>query len=329
MALGSTCLTEDFRCNANDDTSKLAASGLTDLRDAADDAAQGRTMTRALLILALLTPAGSLAQTVNGTVAGRLLTRDGQPAIGVRVSVIPAPEAGAPAANATTLVRIGLTDGDGRYRLSDIPPGRYHVAAGLVDVPTYFPGVPSKEEATSITLTGGALLAQIDFTVVQPLTQPPSQRGSPPLVRAPAYRVPQPAPEFTLKNVLGGDVKSTDLKGKVVVLELWATWALPSKEAVPEYNALLRQLKDQGLEVVAVTYDSGSNQDIAAVATQLQIEYPVVIGDAELDRALGGHPGFPTTFIIGKDWQIYRRIFGRTRNKAGDLEAEVRTLLTK
>jgi peroxiredoxin len=287
---------------------------------------QDRTMTRALLIFALLAPTGSLAQTVNGTVAGRLLTGDGQPAVGVRVSVRSAPDVGAPAAN-ETLVSIGLTDGDGRYRLSDIPPGRYHVTAGLVEDPTYFPGVSSKEEATAITLTAGTLLTQIDFTLVQPLTQLPSQRGSP--LRATAPPVPQPAPEFTLKNVRGGEVKSTDLKGKVLVLEIWATWAVPAKEAVPEYHALLRQLKDQGLEVVAVTYDSGTEQDIAAVATQLQMEYPVVVGTPEFDQAFGGHMGLPMTLIIGKDWQIYRKILGRSRNKAQDLETEVRMLLAK
>jgi peroxiredoxin len=177
--------------------------------------------------------------------------------------------------------------------------------------------------------------ALLIFTLLVPATSlakttpPSSQRGSSLPVTTPASPVPQPAPEFTLKNVRGGEVKSTDLKGKVLVLEIWATWAVPAKEAVPEYNALLRQLKDQGLEVVAVTYESGTEQDIAAIATQLQIEYPVVVGTPEFDKALGGFMGLPMTFIIGKDWQIYRKIMGRTGNKAQDLEAEVRKLLAK
>jgi len=137
------------------------------------------------------------------------------------------------------------------------------------------------------------------------------------------------APEFSLKNVLGGNIDSAKLKGKVVVVEFWAPWAVPSKEAVPEYNKLLRDLKDQGLEVVAVTYESGSVQEVASVVSQLKIEYPVVMGTQEVDVGFGGHPGYPTTFLIGRDWKVYRRIFGRSANKFANLESDIRSLLAK
>src|SRR4026208_2497891 len=69
----------------------------------------------------------------------------------------------------------------------------------------------------------------------------------------------QPAPEFTLRNVLGGELKSADLKGKVIVLDFWATWCVPCKIEIPEYNQIRNKLKDRGVEFVGVTFESGNS----------------------------------------------------------------------
>jgi len=213
--------------------------------------------------------------------------------------------------------------------------------------------------AAGVTGAGGGVSAGVFATLAAPPPlppQPPQQPVSPTpssaainqvsealsqsnLITSPAQQAgsqdPKPllalgmAPEFSLKNVLGGNIDSAKLKGKVVVVEFWAPWAVPSKEAVPEYNKLLRDLKDQGLEVVAVTYESGSVQEVASVVSQLKIEYPVVMGTQEVDVGFGGHPGYPTTFLIGRDWKVYRRIFGRSANKFANLESDIRSLLAK
>ena len=149
------------------------------------------------------------------------------------------------------------------------------------------------------------------------------QNSSKPLVAI------QPAPEFSLQNVLGGDINSSSLKGKVIVVELWATWAVPAKTYIPEYNRLLRELKAEGLEIIGIAYDSGSLQDVAKASSELQIEYPIAMGTTKVDQAFGGHPGYPTTFVIGKDWQIYRKIMGISPSKVSNLEWDIRTLLAK
>src|SRR5437773_2066713 len=65
----------------------------------------------------------------------------------------------------------------------------------------------------------------------------------------------QDAPQFTLKNVRGGELKASDIKGKVVILDFWATWCAPCKAEIPEYNELRKKVKDRGAEFFGVTFD--------------------------------------------------------------------------
>ena len=125
-------------------------------------------MKKLVLMAALLLPAFVLAQLSTGTIAGQLLTREGQPAAGVRVSAMAVPDPGVPVTGATALVSIGLTDAAGRYRLDNVPAGRYYVVAGLVDLPTYYPGVSSTNSARAINVLSGSPVTGINFTMVIP-----------------------------------------------------------------------------------------------------------------------------------------------------------------
>lgn len=136
------------------------------------------------------------------------------------------------------------------------------------------------------------------------------------------------APEFTLKNVLGGELKSDDFKGKVLVVDFWATWCVPCKKEIPEYNELRRKYKDQGVEFLGVTFDSSEKQ-FKQFVEETRIDYPVVWGTDAVDAAFGGHPGLPTTFLIGRDWKIYRKIFGNTGSKIEMMEKDILVLLER
>src|SRR5688572_27473861 len=94
-----------------------------------------------------------------------------------------------------------------------------------------------------------------------------------------------------------------------------------------EYNQLRSRLKDQGVEFLAVTFESGTAAQVAQAVKELQIEFPVVMATTEVDKAFGGHTGFPTTFLIGKDWKVYRRILGQTQNKIDQIQWDVLSLL--
>jgi len=122
-------------------------------------------MKRLLLTAVLLAPAGAAAQISMGTVSGEIRTREGQPAVGVRVSAMAVPEAGVPANSGTALVSIGMTDNQGRYRLENVLPGRYYITAGFVDAPTYYPGVPAVSGATVVSVLSSTPVTGINFAV--------------------------------------------------------------------------------------------------------------------------------------------------------------------
>ena len=113
----------------------------------------------------------TVSTTQNGTVTGRLLFPDGQAAMNIRVGVMAAPESSPDqATNSTTLVRISQTDNDGRYRLENIPPGRYYITAGQVEFPTFYPGTTGVNDAKAIAITSGAVIDGIDFTLSRTFT---------------------------------------------------------------------------------------------------------------------------------------------------------------
>ena len=114
-----------------------------------------------VLLAALL-----LVQSPNGTITGRLLSAAGTPAVGVRVTAKPVVDAAAPA-TPDVLVSISQTDLEGRFRLENIPPGRYYITAGLVGVPTYYPGTMAIGTATALNVTAGSTASVPDFAVQQ------------------------------------------------------------------------------------------------------------------------------------------------------------------
>ena len=126
-------------------------------------------MKSLLLIALLLAAAGATAQIPTGTVSGEIRTREGQPAVGVRVSAMAVPEAGVPANSGTALVSIGTTDNQGRYKLENVLPGRYYITAGFVDLPTYYPGVPTVSGATVVNVLSGTPVTGINFAVANSL----------------------------------------------------------------------------------------------------------------------------------------------------------------
>ena len=79
------------------------------------------------------------------------------------VSAMVIPEPGVGPGNASTLAALTQTDESGRYRLQDVPPGRYYIVAGRVDFPTYFPGGTNIADARSITVVAGGVVGDIDF----------------------------------------------------------------------------------------------------------------------------------------------------------------------
>jgi hypothetical protein len=128
-------------------------------------------MTILLSLLSLLL-VQQPASTEFGTITGQLRDAKGVPVVELRVFAMPVD----PDAGIGTLVSITESDSQGRYRLEDVPPGRYWVAAGLVNSPTYYPGVADRSKGQVLTIAAGQAITNLDFAFAFP-SAPPELRG--------------------------------------------------------------------------------------------------------------------------------------------------------
>jgi thiol-disulfide isomerase/thioredoxin len=122
-----------------------------------------------------------------------------------------------------------------------------------------------------------------------------------PSLRAADGFKPFAAPVWTLQDVDGKTVSSDQLKGKVVVLDFWATWCGPCRSEIPGYVELQKKYGEAGLAVVGVSLDRGGPLVVKKFVEQLKITYLIVMGDDKIAEAFGGVEAIPTTFIIDRD----------------------------
>ncbi len=110
----------------------------------------------------------------------------------------------------------------------------------------------------------------------------------------------QAAPGWELKDLEGKTVKLADLKGKVVLLNFWATWCPPCRQEILDLVALQNQYRDKGLVVIGVSLDEKGPAPVKAFVNRMKINYPVVMGDEKTVAAYGGIEAIPTTFYIDR-----------------------------
>ena len=123
------------------------------------------------------------------------------------------------------------------------------------------------------------------------------------------------APAFELPDLAGGKVKLSDLKGKVVVLDFWATWCGPCIKEIPDYAEFWKKNRPRGVEVVGVVCDSGEPDEIQDFVREYRIPYRQLLGDEEVQAAFGALQGFPTTFVIDGQGVIRKKMLGSPPGK--------------
>jgi len=127
---------------------------------------------------------------------------------------------------------------------------------------------------------------------------------------APEQQMGQLAPDFALKSLEGQDVRLSDLRGKAVLLNFWATWCAPCKIEMPWFVELQKQYGGQGLQIVGVAMDDASQEDIAKFAQNMGVNYPILIGKEAVGDAYGGVQFLPLSVYIGRDGKIVDKAFG-------------------
>jgi peroxiredoxin len=117
--------------------------------------------------------------------------------------------------------------------------------------------------------------------------------------------------EFTLKDMNGADVKLASLKGKVVLLNFWATWCGPCLMEMPSFVKIQEEYQDKGFQAIGVSVDDPP-EALAPFAKQHHINYPLLVGQEreDLQAAYGGIFGIPISFIISRDGKVCRRQIG-------------------
>lgn len=135
------------------------------------------------------------------------------------------------------------------------------------------------------------------------------------------------AADFTLSDLEGNPVRLSSLKGKVVLLDFWATWCPPCREEIPHFRDLYAAYRPNGLEVVGISLDQGGQEVVRPFVKEYQVNYPIVMGDSRVVQAYGGIRGIPTTFLIDKKGQIARRYVGYHSKET--FEQQIQLLLSE
>ena len=133
------------------------------------------------------------------------------------------------------------------------------------------------------------------------------------------------APDFALKDSDGKVVHLSDYKGKVVLLDFWATWCGPCKLEIPWFMDLQRKNKDRGFEVLGVSMDDEGWEVVKPFLNDLKVNYRVVMGNDTTAQTYGGVDALPTTFLIDKTGKIAAVHVGLASRK--DFEDGVEELL--
>jgi thiol-disulfide isomerase/thioredoxin len=156
------------------------------------------------------------------------------------------------------------------------------------------------------------LLTAVALAVLVPSSGLRAESPAPPASSLPVIG---PAPAWKLTDLDGKEIGRDALKGKVVVVDFWATWCPPCVQEIPGYIALQKKYADKGLVIVGLSLDSKGAEAVKPFAAKKGINYRLAIAGSDLADAFGGVEGIPTTFLIDREGKIRHK-------KVGSMEAD-------
>ena len=125
-----------------------------------------------------------------------------------------------------------------------------------------------------------------------------------------AVKHPIPASDFYLRDLQGKLVRLSDFRGKVVLLNFWATWCPPCRKEMPSMQRLYQAYKDKGLEIVAVSVDTASSGEVRAFTEKLGLTFTALHDRDSLVSRLYSSPGVPSSYLIDVQGKLAYRVLG-------------------
>lgn len=132
------------------------------------------------------------------------------------------------------------------------------------------------------------------------------------------------APDFFLPQLTGERIRLSSYRGKVILLDFWATWCDSCRDEIPHFVELQNMYGGQGLQIIGIAMDDGV-EPVRDFAERFKMNYPVVIGNAKIGELYGGVLGLPIAFVIARDGRIFAKHAGATSIPV--LEKEIMMLL--
>ena len=141
-------------------------------------------------------------------------------------------------------------------------------------------------------------------------------------------KVSKTAPDFTLTTLDGKTITRDGLKGKVVLLDFWATWCPPCRAAIPHLVKLYDKYKDEGLMVIGISLDKGDQKDVVDFVERNRIPYPISIApDNPIIKDMGNISSLPTLIMLDRKSEISFKVIGYNQEIGEKLEKRLEQLL--
>lgn len=159
-------------------------------------------------------------------------------------------------------------------------------------------------------MKGKCLLLVVVVLGLAGCSRNPASPSQPPAAAA-AGEVGSRLPDFELKDLQGNEVSSTRLRGKVVLIDIWATWCQPCKKEMPGYQKLLDRYGSRGFAVVGLKSDiMMDSEDPVKFAKEIGVHYPLAVASADVVQKFGGIEGLPTTMIYDRQGILRDKVIG-------------------
>lgn len=131
--------------------------------------------------------------------------------------------------------------------------------------------------------------------------------------------------DFNLPTTDGKQLKLSDYKGKVVILDFWATWCPPCRKGIPDLVELKQKYSSKGVEIIGISVDQETKDEVVPFIKEYGINYPIVYGNTSVYQKYGGIRAIPTSFIVDKQGKIVASYEGLISKSA--YEAHIKKLL--